>query len=570
MRTPIVAVLVLVACRSPSTPSETASGSEAVPRCPDPNPVDLADRCERGEVAACLPGARGLARSARRSDRERAVHLHELACARDSAEGCAALALDLASGKYVEHDVVRAAALRTALCDRGLEDSCYELALQFLAGDGVGEDHARGEQLLAAACQARFAEACEHLAGSEHREMFQRAFEPYLTACRAGDPTSCRSAHRMARYGHLPSDVPREDWEATSRAALAACTAGDSTACASLATLSEPSAGHREGGRDDPAASQAYRTRACELGDAPSCALLAGRRLGTPYGRPDYSGGKALFERACQLGDETSCGRASALVEDPAARRALLLRGCELADRHACAEAVEMLRRGIGGPRDTAGVQRLENQLCSQGSAEHCLVQGHYAQQRGDLATARRYELRACRDQGYLDGCRDYASLLRDACQARDATSCQELDRFLASLPPERRGLAAFQCCRDRLELTASPIVQLAVFADALLRLDASAVRTFVAPGSSIAIQVHRTFKRSEEDYHLRVRAASLDVKALQRVLFLFAEIDAIHCPETFRSDRATCTIEVEGLRGQYDLRRHGTRVYVVEIREHS
>ena len=573
MRIPVVMVLVLVACHDPAAepPKKPAgplatAGSGSPPRCAAPD--CLADRCEHGDLAACSPGARQLAASALRSDRQRTVHLHEIACTRDSAEGCAAFARDLASGKYVPHDVVRAAALRTALCNRGAAESCYELGLQYLAGEGVDKDEAHGELLLALACGARSAEACEHLAGSEHPDMFARAFEPYLAACRAGDATSCRSAHRMAAYGRLPSDVPREDWEATSRTVLALCTAGDAAACATLATLSEPRVGDREGGRDDPAASQEYRTRACELGDAASCAVLADRRVATPYGRqPDFSAAGALFERGCQLGNATACVRASGFIEDLAAGRALLLRGCELADQNACEKAIELLRMGTGGAKDMAGMRRLQSQLCDQGSGRHCLTQAYEARERGDLAAARLLYLRACTDQGELVGCRAYAGVLRDACRARDMTSCQELDRFLAALPPEQRALAAFECCLDRPEIAASPTAQLAVFAAAVLGLDASAVRAFL-PSGGLRIHTHMTWKRGEEDHRFRVHGKSLNVDALQTALDIYAKIEAVECPETFERDRATCTIQQDNFRGTYDLRRDSKRVYVVEIDE--
>jgi hypothetical protein len=468
------------------------------------------------------------------------------------------------------HDAVRAAALRTTLCKRGAADSCYELGLQYLAGEGVDKDEAQGELLVALACGARSAEACEHLAGSDHPDMFARAFEPYLAACRAGDATSCRSAHRMASYGRLPSDVPREDWEATSRTLLATCTAGDATACASLATLSEPRVGDREGGRDDPAASQDYRTRACELGDAGSCAVLADRRLAAPYGRqPDFPAARAMFERACQLGDAPACVRASRFVEDPAANRALLVRGCELADQEACEKAMELLRMGTGGAKDMAGMRRLQSQLCDQGAGRHCLMQAYEARERGDLAAARLLYLRACTDQGELVGCSAYAGALHAACRARDTPSCQELDRFLAALPAGQRALAAFECCLDRPEIAASPTAQLAVFAAAVLARDASTLRGFL-PSGGVRIHTHMTWKRGEEEHRFRVHARSLNVDALQSALGIYAEIEAVECPETFERDRATCTIQHGSFHGTYDLRRDGKRVYVVEIDEDS
>src|SRR5262245_7465435 len=120
-----MAIAVLAACGAadPYPAEDDGPTSCAETSC-------LAERCEHGEIASCAVAARRLVSSPLRSDRQRAVHLHELGCARDSAADCEALASDLEAGVYTDRDLVRAAALRARMCDCEIAGACQSLASQ--------------------------------------------------------------------------------------------------------------------------------------------------------------------------------------------------------------------------------------------------------------------------------------------------------------------------------------------------------------------------------------------------------------------------------------------------------
>src|SRR4051812_46486826 len=165
MRIVLVVALVAACGAAPATtttapPSPPAAPAPAPPPPPCTTTACLADACERGELASCDPAVRGLTAAHVRADRRRAVHLHELGCARDSTASCNALADALEAGAYIDKDMVRAAALRTKLCEQRVGDACWRLGHQVLNGDGVHLDEDRADRLLDQACEAGSAEGC--------------------------------------------------------------------------------------------------------------------------------------------------------------------------------------------------------------------------------------------------------------------------------------------------------------------------------------------------------------------------------------------------------------------------
>jgi TPR repeat protein len=510
----------------------------------------LADRCERGEIAVCAAAARALASSTLRSDRQRAVHLHELACARGSAGDCDALATALSVGAYIDKDLVRAAALRTRLCDQGVAGACSGLQWQYRSGEGVPLDEARADRLQWRACELGSAKECEWLAQFGKPELFQRAFDLSLPACHAGDAAACWFAHDLFSNGHAAASVPYADWAALAAAKTMACAARDLDACYIMATLLASGKGIRE----DRDAAHWWHTRACDLGSARSCNFLAHQR--------GDSSAVDLYVRACQLGDADACLRAN--PRDPAMDRAVLLRGCELGASWHCVHAMKMLDQGTGGPVDHAGARRLQSEACSQGHADQCFGLASDARERGDIAAERVLQRRACRAGQASGGCRTYATMLRKACDDSDAASCQELDRFLAALTPGKRDVAAFACCREQRGIAASPAGQLAAFADALARRDAKAVRAFLHPRRGMTIRLRWETRHDYGEPTFKVHAKSLDLNTLDSVVP--PEIDAIECPDAFDDDAATCTWWVEGVGGTYQLLRERGRMYLLAV----
>jgi TPR repeat protein len=537
-------IAVLVACGD-------ADPCPPVAQCADT--ACLANRCERGEIAACGAAARALESSTLRSDRQQAVHLHELACARGSAADCDALANALAVGTYIDKDLVRAAALRTRLCDQGVASACSGLQRQYRDGDGVPDDDARADRLQLRACELGSAKECEQLAQLGKPELFQRAFNLSLPACRAGDAEACWFAHGLFMNKRAAADVPDADWAALVAAKTMACAARDPDACYVLATL------HDYGGiRWDQAAARSWYARACELGSARSCVSLARAR---GEHRCDVVG-KDTYARACQLGDAYACSLA--YPGDLAMYRGVLLRGCEVGAPLSCVRAMEMLDRGTGGPIDRAGARRLQSEACGQGYVEHCFVLAGAARKRGDLAAERALQRRACRVEQDSGGCRIYATLLRKACDHNDAASCQELDRFLAALAPGKRDVAAFACCQEQRGIAASPAGQLAAFAGALARHDAKAVRAFVHPTRGMKIQIRWERRHDDGERTFKVHVKSLRLNTLDGVVP--PEIDAIECPDAFDDDAATCKWWVDGVGGTYQLLRDRGRIYMRAI----
>jgi TPR repeat protein len=567
MRISLVLVL-LTACRGASTGNATTAGSathSAVSATPTTGPASpapcvdtacLADRCEHGDIASCGAAARRLAASPSRSDRQRAVHLHELGCAGDNA-ACDALADDLEAGAFTDKDMVRAAALRTTLCDRQVGNACWNLSRQFEAGDGVHTDQERADQLKERACEVGSAETCERLATNDRPDLFQRAFDLYLARCHAGELAACSQAHGLVIFHHVATDVPHTDWAAVLATQNAACAGGDAEACAALSRL------HSGGGFPrDLATGKAedFATRGCELGSAQACSFLASLR-GRRYGA-DVS---ALVLRACQLGDRESCwAPGKQIANAPVLSRAVLIRGCELGLSVCCLHGVEMLDKGVGGPVDHPGARRLQDLQCGEGDEQACVALAEAARQRGDLVAERGFQLRLCRAEQRSGGCEIYARRLRAACDGHDAASCQELERFLAALTPARRDLAGFACCRDQRGIAASPAGQLAAFVDALARHDAKAVRAFVHPGRGMKVRTWWDGRFDAVDRTRRIRARSLRLELLAHVTP--SELDKLDCPDAFDNDAATCRSWDPDLGATYQLLRDRGRVYVLAI----
>lgn len=490
----------------------------------------LAARCEHGEVASCTPAARRLERSLLRADRERAVRLREIGCAKDSNEDCGALANALAAGAYVRRDDARAAALRDKLCVRQVIDSCFHLALQHVSGLGVFQDNARAMQLFTRSCAAGHADACRAAAQlHDARELYPRAFDLYLDGCRAGNATTCYLAHEIFVEGHVKADVPADVWAGLATRSSRACAAGDGQACATMADLAD----RGQGLAKDSAAAGAHRAKACELGAADACLSL---------GPADATERARLRTRACELGLPFACYLAGADTQDLVRRRELHVRGCDLGDVSACADAVRMFDAGEGGPVDLVRVAELRDRQCSMGNSQACMLMAEQSIARGDLAGARGYHGRAC-ELHHRQGCRAYARAHGAACNGGDRSSCLELDRFLATLPPVQRDLVAWHCCRDRPGLDTSPAVQLAKFVAALRAGNLAAVRAFVHPRLGMAVRLRWWHDDDEyKDRTFTVRARSLSLRSLEGIADV--DVDALDCPERFdAAGNATCVV---------------------------
>jgi TPR repeat protein len=500
---------------------------------------------------------RGLTAAHVRADRRRAVHLHELGCARDSTASCNALADALEAGAYIDKDMVRAAALRAKLCEQRVGDACWRLAHQVLNGDGVHLDEDRADRLLDQACEAGSAEGCAWGTNFRKRGRAQRAFDLYLAQCEAGDFDACMGAYRMTDERVIKTKVPPAAWAAVAATQQTACTAGSPDACANLSTLAYDGLGVPA----DAVAADGYANRACELGSGQACAFLANRLGNDPAVNEKLV---ALRVRACDLGDHYACWNPGpAVTADLARHRAVAIRACEVGVTVSCLWAMDMLDKGIGGPVDHARARQIQVDYCSQGDAYQCSLLSAEAVNRGDLVAQRDFQRRACRAEQRSGGCTTYASLLRTACDAHDAASCQELDRFLASLPPPRRDLAVVECCHDQRPIPASPGGQLAGFFGALARKDVDAARAFIHPRRGMKLRTWWEAKRDSGERTIRVRPASLRLAVFEDVPVY---PDALDCPDDFDNNTATCTSSAAGLPRTYQLLRDRGRIYVIAI----
>ncbi|MGE0546979.1 MAG: tetratricopeptide repeat protein [Kofleriaceae bacterium] len=199
------------------------------------------------------------------------------------------------------------------------------------------------------------------------------AFKLLEYTCTSGEMTACAivGGHYLEGTEHLQiaADVPR---------ALAllhkACDHGDSLGCWYLAdeALSERGGGDREKGRT-------LYSRACAGNDEnakESCAKLAELLDRGAFGPRDAQAAFAAYKRACERGHDKVCVRYGGMLalgdgvqKDAATARTILAEPCRReipfpfrSDN--CRVLGDMLRDGVGGPKDITGAIEVYELLC--------------------------------------------------------------------------------------------------------------------------------------------------------------------------------------------------------------
>ncbi len=198
------------------------------------------DRCEKGDLAACVVEARGL----ETSDPRRAEELLARACDAKQAQGCAALADFWARPSFKEPRPL--AATRAKACELGLGAACERLGFMLMEGDyghRVNVDRVAATEAYSKGCALEHAAACRRYGDS----LFfgrgvasidaARAAMMYARACELGDGEGCNALGAMVERG---SGELTADAERAAGLYGQACDGGFSEGCKNAGRLKAP------------------------------------------------------------------------------------------------------------------------------------------------------------------------------------------------------------------------------------------------------------------------------------------------------------------------------------------
>ncbi len=277
--------------------------------------LELHDRaCRGGEAVACLHQGELLAEGPTDADIGKARAPLQRACAGGIGRACASLAELFATGKGGAQDGSRAREHHRQACDLGLETSCLRFAELSVAADGSTRDAAAVRAVYERGCNGGSAPMCVRLAaflldGDGGGREVARARVVLRKTCEGGQPEACRML--ADSFGWEASRA--RGVEATRGYGFAvqlltrACALRDAAACTDMGLL------HMVGGngvrRDFGVARRSFE-RACGLGHADGC-MYAGRQALYGHGRArDDAEATAQLAKACSMGAMAACGDA--------------------------------------------------------------------------------------------------------------------------------------------------------------------------------------------------------------------------------------------------------------------
>lgn len=167
---------------------------------------------------------------------EDTVESHRFACARGSAESCAALGRAHLYGEGAADDPTAAAGYFERACDSGHALSCVSLGRQYSRGTGVTRDRARAKQLYAEACDAGQLVGCHNQGALQLAEGHHLSgMRTLMRACTRGFARSCFLVGEQFRLGNTKQPKAPQRAEAWLGRA---CREGVTEACQRVATSS--------------------------------------------------------------------------------------------------------------------------------------------------------------------------------------------------------------------------------------------------------------------------------------------------------------------------------------------
>lgn len=265
-------------------PAASASGDEVVAEeSAQQTTESAAERCKRGQLAACDVARRYRSAAVEGPALEQPVREARRDCGRGQRAACAQLGTAYATGDQAPLNLGQSLRFYRRACGRGDAQSCASVASAFENGLGVRRDSVRATRMYALACRRGEGVACNN-AGV----LFARGEGRRAPAHRKPGAASARAAQR--------------DLTVALRYFTQGCDRGTAIACTNAGAV-KLSAGRRA----QPEAAVALLSQGCEAQDAVACAALADLvERGTGVAANPKRAAQ-LFQRACQAGFTQAC-----------------------------------------------------------------------------------------------------------------------------------------------------------------------------------------------------------------------------------------------------------------------
>ena len=365
------------------TAGVSAPATPAITGCPacEAGPCTPADAVACHRLAQDYAHANGVP-----FDLSKHAHYLKLACDRDMADACSALALLYQDGRAgMPHDDAKAAELHQKACEAGAGVGCFNLAMMHEAGGiGVADPskaapwYERAVERYSSACNANDHQWCMNL-GVMYENGYgvpadpARAVALYEKGCK-GSRESCVNLALMTMRG---AGVAKDPARAIAMLQTA-CDEGTLLACGSLGQAYVRGDYTGTEGPPDPGAAFPLLTKSCNGYIGFACGLLSILyELGQGVPK-DFAKGLELADLACSLGRDISClGMAEKMFalhtpEGDAKTREMLTRGCNIGDAQQCAQLGVMFATGAGGLADADLALAAYTEGCRRGDLRAC------------------------------------------------------------------------------------------------------------------------------------------------------------------------------------------------------
>ena len=395
--------------------------------------------CASGNLSACVRVSDSLIKTGSAADTAASVAHSRKACELGDGRACASYGYARAIGRGAPVNLTAAVRYYLRGCDLGSAMACGSYGLSLLRGlNGMAKDTAKGAEYLARACNADFQPACVDLALAERAGLpghtARDALARLISACDKRDVRGCLQAGYSLRDSlGVPGDIAgsvsyfKRACDEPGTSDNDPYMAGEG--CSELAWAYQHGVGV---GRNVTRAASLFR-RGCDLSSPYSCTMLGRTVLDGMAGPPDSGAAAALFAKACGWGEAGGCGNQGQLLimgwqgqrPDSVQGRRLLQQSCDQNFTMGCRWLAEAVRRGVGGPRDSAAALIWYEKACDRRDGPACLALG--------LA--------------YTDGAgrprddRKAIAVYEVACSVGNSYGCNNLAVALRGGPPELRNI---------------------------------------------------------------------------------------------------------------------------------